>query len=202
MNQPDKEDIAKKDGPEHEQSAGSGVFIWEIVKFTFLALIIVIPIRFFIAQPYIVSGSSMDTTFSDGQYVIVDQLTYRFEPPQRGDVIIFKYPKDPSKYFIKRVVGLPGETVIVAPGQVEIKNSAHPNGFTLNEPYTSSPWADNVTTTLGPNHYFVMGDNREASLDSRAWGPVPVANIVGKTFLRLWPVTQAAILPGEYRPAR
>ena len=84
-------------------------FIWETVKFAIFALVIVLPIRIYIAQPFIVSGSSMDPTFDNGHYLIVDQLSYRFEKPKRGEVIIFKYPNDPSKFFIKRIIGLPGE---------------------------------------------------------------------------------------------
>ena len=89
-------------------------FFKEILKASLIALIIVVPVRFFVAQPYIVAGASMDTTFENGHYIIVDQLTYRFEEPQRGDVVVFKYPQDPSKYFIKRIIGLPGEAVVIS----------------------------------------------------------------------------------------
>src|SRR4051812_20415331 len=103
-------------------------FFWEIFKFTVIALIIILPIRLFIAQPFIVSGASMDPTFETGEYLIVDQLSYRTGDPVRGQVMIFRYPKDETKYFIKRVIGLPGETVSIDGTVVSIKNTAHPEG--------------------------------------------------------------------------
>jgi signal peptidase I len=112
-------------------------FFGEIAKFTIVALLVVLPIRLFIAQPFIVSGASMDPTFETGQYLIVDQLSYHVGNPDRGQVIIFKYPKDETKYFIKRVIGLPGETVIIDGTSVIIKNKQHPDGFKLIEPYIS-----------------------------------------------------------------
>ncbi len=178
-------------------------FLWEIVKFVIIALIIIIPVRTFVADPFIVSGESMDFTFANGQYLIVDQLSYHFENPARGDVIIFRYPKDPSIFFIKRVIGLPGETVSITNGLVTIYNAQHPegssSGIALLEPYVSAEHRsyDNYTTTLGPDQYFVMGDNRNESSDSRVWGPVPRANIVGRPILRLLPPSTLAVFPGR-----
>ena len=138
----------------------------EIVRFALLAIIIVVPIRMFVAQPFIVSGASMDTTFENGQYLIVDQLSYYFEDPARGDVVIFRYPKDPSKFFIKRVIGLPGDTVQIEDAVVTIISEAYPNGLILDEPYVNSmqPTAPQ-TEVLGDREYFVMGDNRDQSSD-------------------------------------
>ena len=126
-----------------------------------LLFVILIPIRLFIAQPFVVVGGSMDPTFATGQYLIVDELSYRFETPERGQVIIFKYPKDTTKYFIKRIIGLPSEKISIKDGVVTIKNSAHPDGFVLDEPYIKNPSTSNLPEqTLGSNDYFVMGDNR------------------------------------------
>jgi signal peptidase I len=171
----------------------------EILRFAFFALIIVLPVRMFIAQPFIVSGASMETTFSTKEYLIVDQLTYHFEEPMRGDVIIFRYPKDPSKFFIKRIIGLPGDTVHIEGSEVTITNPDHPEGMLLDETYVRSmrPGAM-VKETLGEGEYFVMGDNRDASSDSRAWGVLQRDHIVGRAFLRLFPLTKVDVFPGKY----
>lgn len=169
----------------------------EIARFALIALLIVLPIRWFVAQPFIVSGASMENTFHDKEYLIVDQLSYRFAEPKRGDVIIFKYPNDPSKYFIKRIIGLPGETVSLSGAAVTIKNQAHPQGFTLAEPYAQAGHGGrDQDLTLGPDEYFVMGDNRDHSSDSRSWGVLEKDKIVGRAFLRLLPPATIGVFPG------
>lgn len=170
----------------------------EVLKFSLIAILIVAPIRIFIAQPFIVSGASMEPTFHSNEYLIVDQLSYRFEDPQRGEVIIFKYPKNPSTFFIKRIIGLPGETVEIRDGKVFIKNEMILDGFPIEEPYLKEETSDTLTTTLGENEYFVLGDNRKHSSDSRIWGPLDRKFIVGKTFVRLLPITEIKIKPGDY----
>jgi signal peptidase I len=153
----------------------------------------------FVAQPFIVSGASMETTFETGEYLIVDQLTYHFETPTRGDVIVFRYPKDPSKFFIKRIIGIPGDTISISGRVVTLTNKDNPDGVVLDEPYVQEMSPNGgLTETLGPNEYFVMGDNRNASSDSRMWGVLPRDNIIGRAFLRLFPVTDAAVFPGKY----
>lgn len=171
-------------------------FLIEILKFTVMALVIVIPVRLYVAQPFIVSGSSMDPTFYDGEYLIVDELSYRFSAPERGDVIIFRYPLEPKKFYIKRLIGLPGETVQITNGVVTITK---PTGesFVLDQPYVKLTRNDSENRTLGADEYFVMGDNRAASSDSRSWGPINRKHIVGKAFLRLFPVTDISVFPGE-----
>lgn len=128
---------------------------WDFFKFTIIAVLIVIPIRLWVAQPFIVSGASMEPTFDNGDYLIIDEISYRFEKPKVGDVIVFRYPLDQSKYFIKRIIDMPKE-----------------------------------------GEYFVEGDNRNASYDSRSWGTVPEKLVIGRAFLRLWPFNKVAILPG------
>ncbi|MCB9814803.1 signal peptidase I [Candidatus Nomurabacteria bacterium] len=170
----------------------------EIVRFSIIAILIVIPIRMFIAQPFIVSGASMDDTFHSGQYIIVDQVTYQLHSPERGDVIIFRYPKDPSKFFIKRVIGVPGDTIKIEGGKVTLLNKENPQGFTLDEPYIKSMEpAPLMTETLGEREYFVMGDNRDQSSDSRSWGVLQEERIVGRAWLRLFPPSVLDYLPGE-----
>ena len=173
---------------------------WETARFLLIAFAIVVPIRIFIAQPFIVSGASMDPTFKDKQYLIVDELSYRLGEPSRGDVAIFKYPKNPKQYFIKRIIGLPGETILVSgQGQVSIKDTDGEVSLTLKEPYVKNTKEDSVELTLKPGEYFMMGDNRAGSFDSRVWGPVNRDLIVGRAFLRLFPVTAIDVLPGQYR---
>jgi len=166
----------------------------ELFKLMILSLVIVIPFRIYIAQPFIVDGGSMDPTFRSGNYLIVDEITYRFREPERGSVIIFKYPKDPRKSFIKRVIGLPGETVSISNGKVTIKNAQFPDGFALDEPYVEFKKEDSADYILAPGEYFVLGDNRLASADSRVWGPVPEENIIGRPIIRVLP---PAFFPGD-----
>jgi len=172
-------------------------FFTELLKFAIIAVVIVAPIRLFVAKPFIVSGASMEPTFQTGQYLIVDELTYHFEQPQRGDVIIFKYPLDPSQYFIKRIIGLPGETVNIRGGTVSITKA---DGTTLNLPegYVKNigNGAD-MSVSVPQDRYFVMGDNRPESSDSRYWGLLPHANIVGRAYVRLLPVNEIGVLPGS-----
>ncbi len=174
-------------------------FLKEIVKFTLIALVIVIPLRMYVAQPFIVSGASMDPTFSNGQYLIVDQLTYHFHEPQREDVIIFKYPLNPSVFFVKRIIGLPGETLTLKNKHVTIVNKEYPEGIEIDDSHVGDErkGMDDFTVTLGDTEYFVMGDNRRESSDSRVWGPLERKFIVGRPFLRLWPVSKVAVFPGR-----
>jgi signal peptidase I len=170
----------------------------ELLRFALIALIIVVPIRLFIAQPFVVSGASMEPTFANGEYLIVDQVSYRFGEPERGDVVIFQYPRDPSKYFIKRIIALPGETIVIRGDRVTIFNARHPDGMALDEPYvTDMETAATFTETLADDEYFVMGDNRDHSSDSRTWGVLEHDLIVGQAFLRLLPISGLTLLPGE-----
>lgn len=173
------------------------VGFWEeFLKLLAIAVLVVIPFRLFIAQPFVVDGASMVPTFENGQYLVVDELTYHFRGPERGSVLIFKYPKDPKKYFIKRVIGLPNEKVVIEDGKVTIINSNNPQGFTLEEEYVTFPKEDTASYELRDDEYFVLGDNREGSADSRFWGPLPEKNIIGRPIFRLWPLS---IWPGDVK---
>ena len=163
-------------------------FAWELAKIALIALVIVLPIRYFLFQPFIVKGESMAPNFENGDYLIVDEISYRFSEPQRGDVIVFNYPKDKTQRFIKRIIGLPGENVQIKDGNVSITNGQ--NTIQLDEKYLPNDLKTygDVATTLGKDEYFVMGDNRDYSFDSRSWGVVPRENIIGKAFLRIFPL--------------
>lgn len=164
-------------------------FVWEVIKIFVIASVIVLPIRYFLFQPFIVKGESMIPNFQQGDYLIVDEISYRFSTPERGDVVVFKYPKDKSQKFIKRIIGLPGEIVEVKDGKVIIYKDNEAQ--ILDEEYLPNPSGTIGTLkfALGTEEYFVLGDNREFSYDSRAWGSVPVKNIIGKVFLRVLPVS-------------
>ena len=173
-----------------------GSALKEIALFLVLAVVIVVPIRLFVAQPFVVEGESMHPTFESGDYLIVDELTYRFEQPKRGDVVVFRYPNDPSVFYIKRVIGLPGETVAINHGKVTVTKTDGTK-LTLEEPYVV---AEDATYTensvIGKDQFFVMGDNRPRSSDSRIWGLLPKKDLMGRAFIRLLPAAQASVLPG------
>lgn len=163
--------------------------VLEILEIVAIAVGSVFVIRTFLIQPFMVSGSSMMPSFANGDYLLIDELTYRFRQPKRGEVIVFRYPNDESVYFIKRIIGLPGETVIIKDGKVIIRNQKNPEGFVLKEKYLS-PGVSTVGNTeykLNDNEYFVLGDNRSFSFDSRGWGALKLKEIVGVVRLRLWP---------------
>ena len=172
------------------------IFIWEITKIVVISLAIIIPVRYYLVQPFFVRGASMEPNFDDGQYLVINEIGYRFEEPERGEVVVFKYPFDPSQYYIKRIVGLPGELVEVENGQVIIYNEEFPQGQELDESEYLSE--DTITQgmvhlRLNDNEYFVLGNNRGASSDSRQWGALPIDNIIGKVWLRAWPFDSAKI---------
>lgn len=169
----------------------------EIIQFALIALIIVIPVRMFVAQPFIVSGASMENTFHTGEYLIVDQVSYRLHEPEPGDVIVFRYPRNPSTFFIKRIIGTPGDTISIDGNVVTITNEEHPNGYILDEPYIADMAPNTfLTEELGDREYFVMGDNRDKSSDSRTWGILQRENIIGEAFLRLFPFNEVGLTPG------
>ena len=194
-----------------ERYAGVGSFLLEIIKIVILAFVIIVPIRVFLFQPFFVQGASMEPNFENGEYLIINELGYKktsveisgadiftvkpWKGVARQEPIVFRYPLDQSKFFIKRVIGLPNEKVEIKNGQVRIYNSDHPEGFVLDE---SAYLSKNVKTgseisiTLAEDEYFVMGDNRPYSSDSRSWGPISVKDIIGKVAVRAWPLGKAS----------
>ena len=189
-------------------------FVWETIRVVIVSLVIILPVRYFVIQPFFVSGSSMVPNFHDKEYILVDKWTYRLEAPHRGDVIIFRYPNNPKEYFIKRILGLPGETVLAGlDNSVVVYNVRYPKGFTVFEKgylpaanpthcdANSNPKYCGVKVTLGPDEYFVMGDNREHSSDSRFFGPVNKSYFAGLAWLRLFPFFDIGFIPRtDYPP--
>lgn len=167
---------------------------WEVVKVVVISLAIIFPVRYFLVQPFFVIGASMEPNFQSGNYLIIDELSYRLRPPERGEVIVFKYPHNPKEYYIKRIIGLPGETVAVKNGKIAIKNAENLEGFILDESeYISEYTGRDTERTLGENEYFVLGDNRDASSDSRTWGALPKDLIVGRAWVRVFPFDEFQI---------
>ncbi|MDO8620384.1 MAG: signal peptidase I [bacterium] len=185
--------------PPHEKHS-VGESIWDFIKFGVLAVVIVIPIRLYIAQPFVVSGASMVPSFQSGHYLIIDEVSYRFfEEPKRGEVVVFRFPSEPSKFLIKRVAGLPGETITIKGNEITIKNEANPDGFGWEQGATTPVESTgNLSVTLASDEYFVLGDNRGASADSRLWGTLKREFIVGRPIVRLFPLSEVGIFPGEW----
>ncbi|HCH00229.1 MAG TPA: signal peptidase I [Actinobacteria bacterium] len=173
-------------------------FLLEVGKVVVISLAIITIVKNFLFQPFYVKGASMEPTFFDREYLIINEISYRFNAPGRGDIVVLRYPRDPSQFFIKRIVGLPGEKIDIQSGAVTIYNNENPDGLTLDE----SMYLDtHVRTTgsgpiqLGSDEYFVLGDNRPASLDSRSasLGPVHRSAIIGRAWFRLWPVQRFTV---------
>ncbi len=165
-------------------------FIWEFLKIVVIAIIIVLPVRYFLFQPFIVKGESMVPNLQSGDYLIVDEISYRIGNPQRGDVVVLKFPLDTAQRFIKRIIGLPGETVQIKDGKITILKNG--KNLTLDEkkylPNLLSTNGD-ANITLGDNKYFVLGDNRQFSYDSRGWGILPREDIIGRAIFRVFPIS-------------
>ncbi|MBU0732008.1 signal peptidase I [Patescibacteria group bacterium] len=163
-------------------------FVWEVTKVVVISLAIIIPIRYFLIQPFYVKGASMEPNFFDYEYLIIDEISYRFNDPARGEVIVLKDPRNTNQYFIKRIIGLPGETVEVDNGEIKV------NGEKLDEEnYLNVMTGGDISVTLGDEQFFILGDNRSASLDSRVFGPIDEKEIIGKVWIRAWPFSRVNV---------
>jgi signal peptidase I len=165
--------------------------LWELLYDVSIALLVAIFAVHFIAQACRVEGTSMLPLLEDGERIVVNKVSYRFQPIRRGDVVVFWYPRDPSVSFIKRVVGLPGDTLEIRRGVLSV------NGQSLREDYLRAAFRDDddlELTEVEPGHYFVLGDHRNGSNDSRAWGAVPEKYIYGKALFRFWPLARLGFI--------
>lgn len=177
-----------------------GQFFWELIKVFLIAMVIIVPIRYFLVQPFFVRGASMEPNFEDGQYLVIDQLSYRFREPRRGEVTVFRYPNNPSLFYIKRIIGLPNEKVRINGGQVIIYSQENPQGAILDESLYLPPetrTGGDINLQLGPNEFFVLGDNRPASSDSRSWGSLDRQKIIGRAWIRAFPFDQVRLFSPE-----
>ncbi len=164
-------------------------FIWESLKVIIISLLIIIPVRYFLIQPFYVKGASMEPNFYDHEYLIIDEISYRFEDPKRGDVVVFRYPDKPDQFFIKRIIGLPSEKVVIEDGRVKIGNMPEGDLYILDETqYLPDVYTQGeADVILGNDEYYVLGDNRSSSLDSRVFGPIHKDAIIGRAWIRGWP---------------
>ncbi len=197
MENEQKQNVKSQNPAAQAARVGVGAFVWDLAKILLIAALIIWPFRTFVAEPFVVSGSSMLPGYHNHDYLIVDRFSYITGSPQRGDVIVLRYPKDPSQFYIKRVIGLPGETVKISQGHVIVINQEHSEGLVLNEPYLTSQSetiGKTEPTRLGSEEYFVLGDNRTASSDSRVWGILPHDDIVGKVWARVFPFSTAGMM--------
>lgn len=165
--------------------------IWETIEVALIAVIAVFVIRTFLVQPFLVNGASMEPNFSSGDYLLIDEITYRLREPSRGEVVVFHYPGNESTYYIKRIIGLPGERLIFKNGKVTVVDKENPDGFALDENYLPKGLGTSGgEVSLKNNEYFVLGDNRSYSFDSRSWGSLNKSELVGLVRLRLWPINK------------
>lgn len=171
-----------------------GLFILELIKIGLMAGLTIWMVRYFLFKPFYVKGQSMEPNYFEKEYLIIDELTYRFREPVRGEVIVLKAPVAENDFYLKRIVGLPGERVKVEDFKVIIYNQEYPEGKVVEENYLTESTPGSISVTLGPSQYFVLGDNRDSSFDSRRFGPIEKKDIVGRTWLRGWPVTRVGIL--------
>jgi len=180
--------------PSFSESFGS--FLLEVAKVVIISLAIIIPIRYFLIQPFYVKGESMEPNFYDSEYLVIDEISYRFHMPNRGDVVVIRNPQHESDFLIKRVIGLPGDRIEIINGEVNVFSVESPSGVTLEESVYLPAGTRTLGTydvQLGPDEYYVLGDNREESLDSRVFGPIVRREIIGRAWIRAWPVTRLSI---------
>lgn len=182
-----------------EEEKPSSLLLW------FVGVILLVKLtQIFLLQPFIVDGGSMLNTFHNKEFLLVDKLSYRLHEAHRGDVMIFKlYEGDTNqyrgKYLIKRVIGLPSERIVIQDGVTTIYNNKNPNGFVLEEPFvTFRDKTKNTDVTLNDHQYFMMGDNRSESYDSRSWGPLEDKNVQGQVLLRILPISTFSYEPGRF----
>jgi len=193
----EEENQDEKDVEENSLIKSFFVNAWGLAKIFIISAVIILPIRAYVAQPFFVRGESMIPNFHDGEYLVIEELSYKLglRSPHRGDVIVFRYPKDPSQFYIKRIIGLPGEQVVVNNGKIMVISKEYPKGLQINEgqylPATDYTAGD-TDLTLSSDEFFVMGDNREHSSDSRIWGAVSKNLIIGRAWLRLYPINEVA----------
>jgi len=175
-----------------------GRLILDLVETIITALLVFVIIYLFLFQPHQVKGNSMQPNFEDGEYLLTNKVTYRINKPKRGEVVIFESPQNKDFDYIKRIIGLPGEKVKIVNGKIFINGSVlDESAYLADDVYTQegSFLPENEEVDVSENQYFVVGDNRSHSSDSREWGFISVENIIGKTWVRYWPPSRAGLLP-------
>ena len=162
--------------------------LFDFVKTIVIVVILAFVIRVFIIQPFIVEGQSMEPTFHNNDYLITEKVTYKFKTPQRGEVVIFHPPDNTSVNYIKRIIGLPGDTVEIKNGSIFVNSKELTEQYLNSDDQTALSQGNQAKITLGEQEYYVFGDNRNHSRDSRELGPIPLSNIVSRVWVRLLPI--------------
>lgn len=190
--------------PQTEESFSKklGLFLVDFLQTFLIAAAIFIFVYHFLCQPNQILGASMEPNFNNGEYILTDKITYRLRQPKRGDVIVFQYPGNLKTDFFKRIIAEPGESILIHNGRVYVFNEENPNGVELKEYYIpddfytsgGSRFPTDIKTLVPLDSYFVLGDNREKSSDSRAWGTVPREDIIGRAIFRYWPPSKIGIV--------
>lgn len=188
LKHPHGEEARQTEKQERGFLARASLFFLELVKLAILAGVTIGLVRYFLFKPFIVKGQSMEPAFHEQDYLIIDEITYRLRAPRRGEVIVFDSPIG-NDHYLKRIIGLPGERVKVEDNKVIVYNQEHPQGVVVQEGYLTETTPGSVTVTVGDNQFFVLGDNRDASYDSRRFGPIDREDITGRVLVRGWPIT-------------
>ena len=174
-------------------------FVFEMIKVLIVSLIIIVPIRAYVVQPFYVDGASMEPNFHDGEYLIVDEISLRFKQPERGDIVIFHPPTNPKVYYIKRVIGLPNEVIDIKNGEIRVFEQDSPEPLIIDESkylgndYLLRP-SEKYHLKLGATEYYLLGDNRPNSLDSRRLGAIDISHMKGKVVLRAFPFDKFTVI--------
>lgn len=184
-----------------EQKSSLWSTVVDVIETVVVAAAIFVVVYLFLLQPHQVRGASMEPNFEDGEYILTDKISYRFSDPKRGDVVIFKAPTNPDVDFIKRIIALPGEKVEIKNNNIIITNDENPKGFTLSEPYEimepiagGSHLREGKIVEVPEDSYLVFGDNRTHSFDSREWGSLTKKSIIGKAWIRYWPLSKISLI--------
>lgn len=196
--------MIREEAPQEDQSSwrAISVFVLDFLKVFVIAVAIIIPVRWFLFQPFVVTGDSMRPNFQPGNYLVIDEITYRLRDPGRGEVVVLRFPRDPSQFFIKRLVGLPGERIVIDSGRVAVFSAGDTVGRVLDEGYLPNNHITygKIERQLARDEYFVLGDNRLSSSDSRIWGPLRRKDIVGRVYLRLFPIKELEVFNPPPQP--
>ncbi len=191
MNYPSHQELSSnfsENNPSVRKSSHFYVLLREIGETFLIAGMLFLAVNLFTARIR-VEGGSMEPSLHNGEFVVINRLAYRWNDPDRGEIIVFRFPLDPERRFIKRIIGLPGDTVTVREGQVFVNNTP------LDEPYVSAPPHYDGTWTIEEGHVFVLGDNRNNSSDSQNWGSLRTEEIIGKAIVVYWPLGDLGVIP-------
>mgnify|MGYP001601673627 CR=1 FL=1 len=182
-------------GAEGSKINAATLFFLELVKISIIAGLTISFVRYFLFKPFYVEGASMEPNFQEHEYLIIDELSYRFHQPRRGDTVVFRYPLNPAMHYLKRVIALPGDRIKIEDGVITLFNKANTEGKIFDQSFIKGvETKGSIDLTLKEDEFFMMGDNRDNSYDSRRFGPVKKDLIVGRVLLRGWPFQRFGLI--------